>query len=80
MQKKSFTRDMHYDVVQIIASFRLHRVYKFANNRRLHKFATANGNFEKSITPDMHHCITYTYINFQQNRVSTSVSPSKNVI
>ena len=30
-------------------------------------------NFEKSIIPNMHHHITYMYINFQQIRVSKSV-------
>ena len=28
---------------------------------------------KKSINSDMHHCIPYMYINFQQNRVSISV-------
>ena len=29
--------------------------------------------FVKSIISDMHHCITYMYINFKQNRVCRSV-------
>ena len=46
----------------------------FANNRKLHKFATTNSNFgKKSIISDMHHRVTYMYINFQQIRVSRSV-------
>ena len=37
----------------------------FANNRNLHKFATTNSNFEKKYDYlDMHHRITYMYINF----------------
>ena len=36
----------------------------FANNRSLHKFATTNNNFEKNDYLDMHHRITYMYINF----------------
>ena len=49
------------------------RTYKFIceKNRKMHKFATTNSNFEKkSILLDMHHHKTYMYINFQQNRVT----------
>ena len=45
----------------------------FANNRKLHKYATYNLNFKTKLLSDMHHRITYLYINFQQNRVSRSV-------
>ena len=45
----------------------------FANIRKLHKFATTNSNFLKIIISDMHHRVTYLYINFQQNRVNRSV-------
>ena len=45
----------------------------FAKNRKLHKYATYNSNFETKLLSDMHHRITYLYINFQQNRVSRSV-------
>ena len=45
----------------------------FANNRKLHKFATTNSNIEKKKNSDMHHRIMYMYINFQQVRVSRSV-------
>ena len=45
----------------------------FAKNRKLHKYATYNLNFETKLFSDMHHRITYLYINFQQNRVSRSV-------
>ena len=41
--------------------------------RKLHKCATYNSNFETKLLSDMHHRITYLYINFQQNRVSRSV-------
>ena len=42
-------------------------------NRKLHKYATYNLNFKTKLLSDMHHRITYLYINFQQNRVSRSV-------
>ena len=44
-------------------------------NRKLHKFATTNSNFEKiSIISDMRHRKTYMYyINLQQNWVNRSV-------
>ena len=45
----------------------------FAKNRKLHKFATTNNNFEKSTFSGMHHCKTYMHISFQQNWVSRSV-------
>ena len=36
------------------------------------KFATNNSNFKKKNYLDMHYCITYMYINFQQTWVSRS--------
>ena len=48
-----------------------------ANYVFLHKFATTNNIFFKSITSDMHQCITYMYINFLQNRVSDTVTLKK---
>ena len=42
----------------------------FAKNRKLHKYATCNSNFKTKLFSDMHHRITYLYINFQPNRVS----------
>ena len=42
-------------------------------NDKLHKFATTNSNLKKSILLDMHHHKTYMYIDFQQNRVNSSV-------
>ena len=45
----------------------------FANNRKLHKFANTNSNLKKKFFSDIHHRITYVYINFQQNRVRSSV-------
>ena len=38
----------------------------FANNRKLHKFATTNSNLKKMMISDMHHRITHMYIDFQQ--------------
>ena len=37
------------------------------------KFATTNSNLKKKNYLDMHYCITFMYINFQQTRVSRSV-------
>ena len=75
--------DLHHRITYMYINFqqiRLSRSVKtaytnlFANNCKLHKFATANSNFEKkSIILDMHHRITYMNINFQQNRASKSV-------
>ena len=45
----------------------------FAKYRKLHKLATTNSNLEKSNFSDMHHRMTYMYINFHLNRVSTSI-------
>ena len=45
----------------------------FAKNRKLHNYATYNSNFKTKLLSDMHHRITYLYINFPQNRVSRSV-------
>ena len=42
-------------------------------NRKLHNYATYNSNFKTKLLSDMHHRITYLYINFQQNWVSRSV-------
>ena len=42
-------------------------------NCKLHKYATYNLNLEIKLLSDMHHRITYLYINFQQNRVYRSV-------
>ena len=38
------------------------------------KFATTNSNLEKNNYLDMHYCITYMYINFQQTRFITDQS------
>ena len=35
--------------------------------------------FVKLIISDMHHCITYMYINFQQNRVNGVVKPGAQI-
>ena len=65
--------DMHYCITYMYINFQqtlvsrsVQTVYTniFANNRNLHKFATTNSNFEKNDYFDMHHRITYMYINF----------------
>ena len=64
--------DMHYCITFMYINFQQTRVSRsvqtvhtniFANNRNLHKFATTNSNFEKNDYLDMHHRITYMYIN-----------------
>ena len=81
---KSLISDMHYRITYMYINFQqnqvvdqskpctliyLHNIY-----RKLYKLATTNGNFfKKLITPDLCPRKTYTYINFQQNRVSRSV-------
>ena len=45
----------------------------FAQYRKLHKFATTNRNFEKkTLLLDIHHHITYMYINFHENGANRS--------
>ena len=65
--------DMHYCITYMYINFHQTRVSslvqtvhtnKTANNRNLHKFATTKNNFEKNDYLDMHHRITYMYINF----------------
>ena len=75
--------NVHHRITQMYINFQQNRVSRsvntihtnlFANNRKLHKFATTNSNFEKkSIISDMHHRVMYMYIYFQQIRVSGSV-------
>ena len=52
----------------------------FAKNRKLHKYVTYDLNFKIKLLSDMHHRITYLYINFQQYRVSRSVKTVHNFI
>ena len=65
--------DVHYCITYMYINFQQSRVSRsvqtvhtniFANNRNLNKFATTNSNFEKNDYFDMHHRITYMYINF----------------
>ena len=65
---------MYINVQQNLVSRSIKTVHTnlFAKNPKLYKFATTNSNFgKKSIISNMHHRITYMYINFQQNRVKT---------
>ena len=49
-------------------------MYKFATVQKdALKFASTNSNLRKSIISDMHHRITYMYINLLQIRVSRSL-------
>ena len=74
---------MHHRITFVYINFQQNRVsidqskpftqIYFQKNRKLHKYATYNSNFETKFLSDMHHRITYMYINFQQNRASRSV-------
>ena len=80
---KSIVSDVHYHIAQMYINFHQNRVSidqskqctqsYLQKNRKLHKYATYNSNFETKLLSDMYHRITYMYINFQQNRVSRSV-------
>ena len=58
---------------QMIHYSLLYKDCSTVKNRTLYKFETTNNNLEKSMISDMHHGISYIYINFQQNRVSRLV-------
>ena len=68
ISKKSIISDMHHPAMYMYINFQQNRVSSsvktvhtnlFANNRKLHKFATCNTNFEKSIFSDMNHLISH---------------------
>ena len=72
---------MHHHKTYMYINFQQNRVSRsvktvhtilFAKNRKLHKFAATNSNFEKNLL-NMYHHKTYMNINFWQNRVSRSV-------
>ena len=73
-EKKLILSDMHHRVTYMSIHFQQIRVSGsvkavltniFANNNKLHKFATTNSNFEKKpIKSDMCHRKMYMYINF----------------
>ena len=81
-KKTIFFSDIHHRIMYAYINFQQNRVSRsvkkvhtniFANNRKLHKFANTNSNLKKKFFSDIHHRITYVYINFQQNRVRSSV-------
>ena len=49
---------------QVCRSVKTVHTNLFAKRRKLHKFATTNSIFFKSIISDMNHRKTYMYINF----------------
>ena len=62
--KKSIILDMHHHKTYMYINFKQNWVNRsvitvhtnlFAKNRKLHKFATTNTNFEKMLVSDMHH-------------------------
>ena len=79
---KSITSDMHSYKTYMYFNFQQNRVCRsvktvhtnlFERNHKLHKFATTNRIVFKSTLSDMLYRKTCMYINFQPNRVSTSV-------
>ena len=62
---------MHINIQQNRASGSVKTVHTnlFVNDRKLHKFATTNSNFEKIDYLRHASLITYMNINFQQNHV-----------
>ena len=64
---------INFQQIRVCRSVQTVHTNIFANNRKLHQFATSNSNFEKINYLDMHHRITNMYINFQQSQVSRSV-------
>ena len=50
---------INFQQTQVSRSVQTVHTNIFANNRKLHKFATTNGNFEKNDYLEMHHRITY---------------------
>ena len=78
--KKAIISDMRHRIPYMYINFQQNQVSRslktvhtniFANNRKLHKIAITNKNIEKKmIISEMHHRITYVYINFQQIRVN----------
>ena len=64
---------INFQQTQVSRSVQTVHTNIFANNCKLHKFATTNSNFVKIHYLDMHHLIAFMYINFQQTRVSRLV-------
>ena len=81
--KKSILSDMHYHETYMYINFQqnlISRSIKIVHkNLFAKKIASCINlqlqiiNLKKSMMSDMHHCITYMYINFHANRVSRSV-------
>ena len=67
ISKKSIISDMHHPAMYMYINFQQNQASRsvktvhtilFANNRKLHQFATCNLNFEKSLLSDMNHQIS----------------------
>ena len=73
---------MHHRVTYTYINFQQNQVSRtvktvhtnlFANNSKLHKFATYNSNLEKSLLSDMGHLISHISFDFKINRLCRSV-------
>ena len=81
--KKSIILDMCHHKAYMYNNFQQNLVCRSIKTVHTNLFAKKIGgctnlqlqiiNLKKSIMSNMHHCITYMYINFQPNRVSRSV-------
>ena len=75
MQKSTKSKkkqsDIHFYVAHILLIFRT--IQPNRGRAILHKFVHNYIYLQKKNISDMHHCITYMYIHFQQNLVSRLV-------
>ena len=74
--------DLHHRKTYRYINFQQNRVRRsvktvhtnlFAKNCKLHKYATCNSNFEKSLLSDMNHLFIHIYGDFNINRLSRSL-------
>ena len=81
---------MHHRTTYMLSNFQQNRASRsvktvhtnlLAKQRKLHKFATGNSNFEKSRLSDMHHTISDIQANFGINRfVRYQVTAKRNYL
>ena len=68
ISKKSIISDMHHPAMYMYINFQQNQASRsvkivhtnlFANNRKLHKYATCNSSFEKPLLSDMNQAMSY---------------------
>ena len=64
---------INFQQVRVSRSVKTMHTNIFANNRKLHKLATCNTNFEKSLLSDMKHLISHNLADFKINRLYRSL-------